>query len=81
MSELHLAAKSDLAAACSPIQNRGLVSNTSSMRFADTAALGSIIKIIVSMVNAMMTCMAYDEKTTILEKIGSLSEIPAASIK
>lgn len=35
------------------------VSNTSKILFAETLALGSIMKIIVIIINAIITCIAY----------------------
>ena len=45
------------------------VSNTSKILFAETLALGSIMKIIVIIINAIITCIAYMVKVVMAGKV------------
>ncbi len=59
---------------------RALVSRTSSTRLAETVTRGSMTKIITSIRNAMMTCIAYCIKTTMSENSPMRSIIAAGDV-
>ena len=59
----------------------GFVFKTSIIRFADTVALGSSMNIMVSIMNDIITCIAYDVNTTMSLKIPRRSVMAALFIK
>ena len=59
---------------------RAFVSSTSLTRLAETVTRGSMTKIITSIRNAMMTCIAYCIKTTMSENSPMRSIIAAGDV-